>query len=456
MFSKLIQLARRTASRLREGNPLFRRLRGRITLLAVMLLVVLYSISSFAVYFIVESTVMRGIDRELFGSLHHVVVDPDHNPGIFGVYALIETAPGNIQLTGARPTSSKIVSPLAKAIQRTHAQSGFINFKLSGSRFRARYQILGPSIPMNGTSRTSRQTSFKPFVATFIDDTQYLRVLSGLKRVILIVGAFGLLAAALVGFFLAERMLRPIRSAWQRQIEFVADASHELRTPLAVIQSNLGIVMEHTNDSVLENLEWLNNAHGESRRLAKLVQDLLTLARSDSERMPVERTRVDLQDLLSYIQELYETIAEMKDISLELDAQDPVIILGDRDRLHQLFVILLDNSVKFTQTGGTIQISLTEHRNSAFVTISDTGLGIAKENLQRVFDRFFTVDPSRTRDQPSKGTGLGLSIARWITDAHGGRITIDSEGIGLGTTVRIELPAGDRLQITSAPFLRKG
>lgn len=280
-------------------------------------------------------------------------------------------------------------------------------------------------------------------------------MLSGLKRVILIVGLFGLLAATLVGFFLAERMLRPIRSAWRRQVEFVADASHELRTPLAVIQSNLGIVMEHTNETVLENLEWLNNAHGESRRLSKLVRDLLTLARSDSERMPVERTEIDLQDLLSHIHELYETIAQMRGIALELDATSPLVMLGDRDRLHQLFVILLDNAVKFTEEGGTIHIALSEQKSSAVITVTDTGLGIAREHLQRVFDRFFTVDPARSREQAGKGTGLGLSIARWIADAHGGRISVDSNGIGQGTTVRIELPAGGRLQLPSTPFLRK-
>lgn len=453
MFSNLIQKIPRIKlnHRIHKGdNPLFRRLRTRITLLAVILLIILYGISSFAVFAIVQGWIYRVINHNLLLGLHHVMVDPRHGPG-FGVTAMIQASPTETDFIG--PVSHNQSGSLATILTRTVAHmrnpGQMVPFSFSGESYLARYQNIGTPVT------DSSGHSFQPFLATFMDVTPYFHVLKQLKHVIFLVGIFGLTAAGMVGFFLAERMLRPIRSAWQRQLEFVADASHELRTPLSVIQSNLGIVMEHTNESVTENLEWLNNAHGESRRLSKLVRDLLTLARSDSERMPIEREEVDLQDLILHIHELYETVADMRGILLRVDAPSSHTILGDRDRLHQLLVILLDNAVKFTEPGGSIEISLKAQKYLVVISVTDTGLGIERENLRRVFDRFFTVDPARSREQSSNGTGLGLAIARWIVDAHGGKISIDSEGIGLGTVVRIELPTGGRLQLPAAPFRRK-
>lgn len=412
---------------------MFRRLSFRITLLSVILLVVLYTISSIAVFAIVRGTFMRGIDLELVQTARQVLNTP--SAGSPGVYAVSVSATQNIRYVGLDGDGEPVIPSLLQAVSAKAANSRHINFKYKKQNYRAYY------IPAR-----AHQPGLYPYLVTFTNDTSTLNFLARLKRVIFIVGVFGLAGATLVGFILAERMLRPIRKAWRRQLEFVADASHELRTPLAVIQSNLGIVMEHTDESVTENLEWLNNAHGESRRLSKLVQDLLTLARSDSERLPIERDPVNLKELIEHVQELYETIAEMKEIKLGANADEDVVILGDRDRLHQLLVILLDNAVKFTEPGGSIDITLTQQRTNAVIAVADSGLGIAKENLGRVFDRFFTVDPARSRENSNKGTGLGLAIAAWVTESHGGKISIHSAGIGQGTIVRVELPLPQRHQ----------
>lgn len=413
---------------------MFRRLSLRLTLLSVILLVVLYTITSVAVFTISQNVVMRGIDQQLLDAAQHVYFAdaqtgiPDanatHSPTIAAIIS-----DGSGRQINSIAGSTELRSGLIKAINPKVATEQFINHSFSGEHYRIFYL---PLDAQNGGPH--------PYIATIIDDTSAISILARLREIIYVVGAFGLVGAATVGFILSERMLRPIRNAWKRQIEFVADASHELRTPLAVIQSNLGIVMEHTDEGVTENLEWLNNAHGESRRLSKLVQDLLTLARSDSERMPIERQPVDLRDLITHIGELYEAIIDMKELTLTTNAPEPIIIAGDRDRLHQLLVILLDNAVKFTPAGGAIAIALSRVRNTATLTVTDTGLGIAKDHLSRVFDRFFTVDPARSREQQHKGTGLGLSIAKWVVEAHGGRIGVSSNGLGQGTVVRIEFP----------------
>ncbi|WP_081503978.1 sensor histidine kinase [Alicyclobacillus hesperidum] len=409
---------------------MFRRLSLRLTMLSVVLLVVLYTITSVAVYTTIRSFVMRSVDFGLREAAYRVM----NTAVLTGIPSFGSTGSPQIYFllveNGSFSTipDASLAAHVKARLDTVKNDQEFLNYTFAGEH----YRIFYVQLPTSGGGSA--------YLATLLDDSQTVHVLSELQSVIILVGAFGMLGAALVGFILSDRMLQPIRRAWQRQLEFVADASHELRTPLAVIQSNLGIVMEHTDQSVEENLEWLNNAHGEARRLAKLVQDLLTLARSDSERMPIDRKPLDLRDLLLHIQDLYETIADMKGIHLTVRANEPLVILGDRDRLHQLLVILLDNAVKFTDEGGEIELAATRSRNHVTLSVRDTGLGIAKEHLDRVFDRFFTVDPSRSREQSSKGTGLGLSIARWVAEAHGGRIGIWSDGLGKGTTVRVELP----------------
>lgn len=400
-----------------------------------MLLVILYSITSFAVFAVLRSYVMHGVDAQLRKAYLNVVA------------SALETGIPSFGTTGSPQVSyiisyggvfdsipdSELASQIEHRLQNIDTSGTYLDFTASGEHYRILFVPLVKQ-PHKG----------QPYVATVMDDSQTVHILQMMRVVIVTVGAFGVFGAALVGFILSDRMLQPIRRAWTRQLEFVADASHELRTPLAVIQSNLGIVMEHTDESVEANLEWLNNAHSEARRLSKLVQDLLTLARSDSERMPLHWQPIDLRELVLRVQELYETIAEMKGVRLQVDVPQPVRIVGDRDRLHQLLVILIDNAVKFSNEGGEVTISVHQSRNHVILSVKDNGLGIAKENLNRVFDRFFTVDPSRSREQSSKGTGLGLSIARWVAEAHGGRIGIWSEGIGHGTTVRVDLPINSK------------
>jgi signal transduction histidine kinase len=217
-----------------------------------------------------------------------------------------------------------------------------------------------------------------------------------------------------------------------------------MRTPLAVIQSNLGVVLEHTDQSVIDNLEWIHNAHSESRRLSKLVQDLLTLARSDAEALPVVQQPVDLSVVTAHVAELFSPVMDAAQLRLSTQIQDQVRVLGDEDRLHQLLVILVDNAAKYTPPGGHIHLQLQSSRGLATLSVADTGQGIASEDEKRVFDRFYQADRARARED-SHGAGLGLSIAKWITEAHHGKISLTSE-LNKGTQVMVQLPV-----LTQAP-----
>jgi two-component system sensor histidine kinase CiaH len=327
---------------------MFQRVRVQLTALTVGIFVLLYGVSSAAVYGIVRHVVLQGIDARLEPVARYVAGHPADNLSILGhiprppavrgaggVYVFVHTP--SADLTNAPPDLIPLLRRWATGGNRERRS---VEPVPAGELYRVLY------IPAGTSANAGPSPSAWVVLAT--DADRELHVLQWLRRVLWVVGLGGSVLAAIGGFYLAEWALRPVRKAWQQQLEFVANASHELRTPLAVIQSNLGIVLEHPEDSVLNNLEWINNAHSEARRLAKLVADLLTLARTDSEQMPVARDRVDLTALLQHIEELFDGVAKARSLTLSSQIEPGLVITGDRDRLHQLFVILLDNACKFT------------------------------------------------------------------------------------------------------------
>lgn len=407
---------------------MFRRVQVRIALLSVSLLLVLYAVSSFAVYTFVQKAVMRDIDTHL-QALSNTVIQQGRD------FTTIEL-PQDVYLI-YQNSFFLVKAPLP-------LQAALLNVAQSQTKVRniVNLQAAGTSYRVLSFVHQTKNPANRLILILAENDAREISILSRLKDVIWLVGFFGALGATIAGFFLADSVLRPIRSAWKRQLEFVSNASHELRTPLAVIQSNLGIVMDHTDQSVSDNLEWLNNAHSESRRLTKLVQDLLTLARSDSEKSPIAHAVVNLTRLVHRVGDLYQPITQIGQIVISIEASEDYYLSGDNDRLHQLLVILLDNACKFTPPGGHVTIALYKTRNNLVMSVIDTGKGILPDDLPRVFERFYTGDESRARIEKA-GTGLGLAIAKWIVEAHNGKISIQSKGTNQGTTVRVELPATD-------------
>ena len=229
-------------------------------------------------------------------------------------------------------------------------------------------------------------------------------------------------------------MLANLEHAYQAQKRFVADASHELRAPLTAIQGNLELLRRHPDASPDQKDEALQEADREAHRLSQLVADLLALARADAG-VPIRRQKVELDRVV------LEALATAKHLAgepeIELAALEPSLVEGDPNRLEELFLILLDNATKYTLPGEQVTLKLCRRDASAEVIVHDDGVGITPEDLPRVFERFYRADPARTRDPG--GTGLGLPIARWIAEAHGGHIDIESK-TGCGTTVSVRLP----------------
>jgi heavy metal sensor kinase len=233
---------------------------------------------------------------------------------------------------------------------------------------------------------------------------------------------------------------------------FTADASHELRTPLTAIRTEAEVAL-HKPMTLEEHQALLSSILEECERLTRLTDQLLQLAREDVNAPRPPHQPLDLAGLLAGVVETMRPLAEAKGITLKHERPEPLRIHGDEARLKQVFYNLLDNAIKYTPEGGTVEVQISRQEQNAIVRVSDTGIGIPPEHRQRVFDRFYRVDKARTRAEG--GTGLGLSIAQSIVHSHGGTIELTSTP-GLGTTGTVTLPEGPPIENTRTGEERDG
>jgi len=247
----------------------------------------------------------------------------------------------------------------------------------------------------------------------------------------------GMIIIILAGYSLARRAMVPIKVAWEKQQQFVADASHELRTPLTVIKSNAELMLRHPAHTIEEESNRVTNIVREVRRMTKLVSGLLTLARSDANQAELNLAPALLNEVVNSAVEQFQPLAELEGICINVDIKEQLEVVADKERLHQLFVILLDNAVKYTPASGQIALRCRRMNDNVVITVEDTGYGIAPADLQHIFDRFYRGD--KTRSRANGGTGLGLAIAKWIVEKHGGKIEVESE-VGTGTKFHVVLP----------------
>ena len=226
-----------------------------------------------------------------------------------------------------------------------------------------------------------------------------------------------------------------LESAFAEQVHFTTDVSHELRTPVAVIvsQTQMALARERSAPEYRESLEACERA---AQRMRRLIESLLQLARLDAGQEEIRATGFDLAGVTKDCAELLRPIATEKKVRIETKLA-PVRASGDADKIAQVITNLLSNAVQYTPEQGTITLETRSQDGLAVLTVSDTGIGISAEDLPHVFDRFYRVEASRSRDKG--GSGLGLAIARAIIHAHGGTIGVSSEP-GKGTTFTVRLP----------------
>jgi signal transduction histidine kinase len=239
-------------------------------------------------------------------------------------------------------------------------------------------------------------------------------------------------------------MLARLETLFQAQQRLVADVSHELRTPLTTIQGNLDLLRRGAADDLITRGEALRTIGDQTTRMRRLINDLLLLAQADAG-LKLRLQPVELDTLLLEVYREAQVMAQSQGVSVRLGAEDQALVQGDGDRLRQLLLNLVDNAIKYTSAGGQVTLGLSRSDGWAQVTVSDTGVGIAAEDLPHIFERFYRADRSRGR---SGGSGLGLSIAEWIAQAHGGRIQVTSQ-VGKGSTFTVWLPEAGEWQMAN-------
>ncbi len=272
----------------------------------------------------------------------------------------------------------------------------------------------------------------------FADRTNEIESLTSLLETSALVGFFGLLAFFGISLFLARWALRPIEKSWRQQRQFVADASHELKTPLTVILANMGIVLSHREETVQSQIKWLEYTQAEASRMKELVGSLLFLAQADDMQEALALSEVNFSDVVWSSVLPFESVAFEQNKTLASDIANNVVIRGNEDRLRRLTAILLDNAIKYSDECGTITLRLQKAQDKALLTVHNTGAQIPAGQLSHIFERFYRVDGSRTREKG--GYGLGLSIAQSIVQSHHGRISVQSGK--QGTIFTVSLPAG--------------
>ena len=344
---------------------------------------------------------------------------PRHTPPSFYFYVKLNTNGQITEFSRDLPISEEHAAKLAEEASSRREYQGILTLSDQTYRYlkadKAGYRIL-----------------------VFVDIQPEKDILAGLVVASLVVGFVSLLLVFFISIFLASKALVPVRKAWQKQKNFIADASHELRTPLAVIGTNLEVVLGNSAETVESQMKWLVNIREECGRMTGLVNDMLFLARHDAHEEPPLMAEFDVTAALRKTVALFEPMAEKSGIMLLSDLEPQVFLHGAEEGIARLAAILLDNAIKHTPRGGRITVRLRKTEGTVGIEVSDTGEGIAPELLDKIFERFYRVDKARSRSQG--GSGLGLAIARCIAEEHKGTIHVSSV-VNEGSTFTVVLPA---------------
>jgi two-component system, OmpR family, sensor histidine kinase CiaH len=285
-----------------------------------------------------------------------------------------------------------------------------------------------PIIKNNAIHENGQQsivnTTTDGYQIKYLDVTESLQTLRQLLVTFIIVWLVMLVFIFSMSLYFANRAIKPIAEAWEKQKQFVADASHELKTPLAIINANSDALLANQEETVKSQKKWLDYIKAETGRMTKLINYLLYLAKAETASIPTLYTAFNISNVVNSVILSMEAIAFEKGIRLSHTVGPDIIAKVDPEQIRQVVVILLDNAIKYTDEKGHINIFLKKMKRQVVFSIENSGQGIKKKDLPRIFDRFYRVEPSRTSE--NGGFGLGLSVAKAIMDRMGGKINATS------------------------------
>ena len=275
------------------------------------------------------------------------------------------------------------------------------------------------------------------FVQLLINVDSEKKLIENYESIIAYAVIIGIVLSIIASFILSKHTLKPLQENMEKQMEFVQNVSHEIRTPLTIIQAKQELLLQEPNAKIIDKSEEIMLTLNETKRLTKLTKDLMLLTRADSKTMKLQKEIVNIDNFIEELVKPYIEIAELQNKKMIQNLACKGDIQIDTNRIYQLMIILLDNAIKYTEEGDSIEINTWMKDNKCVIEIKDTGIGISNEGLKRIFERFYREDEARNRE--TGGSGLGLSIASFIVSAHGGTIKA-SHNTPKGTIFTIRLP----------------
>jgi OmpR-family two-component system manganese-sensing sensor histidine kinase len=327
----------------------------------------------------------------------------------------------------------------AEGIMLTNAGKIFIDIPPEpGHKMLQNGKIRAVTVPAYHQHNGQRQ--LEGYIRTNESTKEVEEVLRKLRLKLGLGSIVALTLTALGGLWLTRQSLKPIEQSFQQLKQFTADASHELRSPLTAIKTSVEVMQSHPeriHDADVKKLAAIASA---TKQMTELVEDLLLLARMDAAAATFTREwiAVPLDEVLEDLLDFWELQAEKKQIALKSNLGSGWSVMGDPAQLTRLFSNLIGNAIHYTSSGGNVTVSLSSQNRLVIVSIEDTGIGIASENIKLVFDRFWRADQARNRREG--GLGMGLAIAQAIAQRHKGEISVTSQ-LGVGSCFQVKFPS---------------
>ncbi len=425
---------------------MFRQLRNRFLILNLVIISVMMLLAFSSIYLITYNNVQRDIDRELHRvSEIHLMPMPMPMTNKNQPQISLKNTPLTRDLDRSRPPSERSIS-FSLLTDKEWDIIGFSSIFDIDEEFCQTAKSTAISTNRN-TGKFKLQDTYWAFLIKphplghqiiFLDITSRQGILTNLIYTFILVALIMLIVIFFISKFFADRAIKPVEEAFDKQKQFITDASHELKTPLAVINTNTDVLLANAEARIKDQSKWLYYIKSEAERMTGLTNDLLYLTQMDHSDIKMIFTDFNISQLAENTILTMEAIFFENDISLKYEIEPNLMIRGNSEQIRQVIMILMENAVKYTNAHGMVDISLRKQKNSVILSITNTGEGISKEHVNKIFDRFYRTDESRTRKEG--GYGLGLAIAKAIVENHGGRIYVKSTP-NESTTFYVKLPA---------------
>lgn len=413
---------------------MFNKLRNRFLIVNMITISAMMLAAFAAIYTITYRNVCKDIENELH-SVSKFYGKPDRNrggkspqipkdqagiePGLSLTFELRTDRQWNIT---AADSIFEMETPFYESaknkVASSQANSG--RFTLEGTKW-------AYIVQQNGTG----------YSIVFLDVTNQLKIVTNLVYAFVVVGLAMLIIIFLMSRFFASRSIAPVREAFNKQKRFIADASHELKTPLAVINTNADVLLSNSEDTIHNQSKWLHHIKSETERMKRLTNDLLYLTEMDDMRSQMIYAPFNVSEAVESVILTMEAVIFENRIALSYEIEPHLTARGNIEQMKQVVMILLDNAVKYTNPNGSIELTLKKRHHDIVLAVTNTGEGIPPEHLDKIFDRFYRTDPSRSRKHG--GYGLGLAIAKSIVEQHKGKIYAKSTP-NEATTFYVQLP----------------